>query len=155
MTNKRPISADLIIPAIVIPITLLLCLIISLRLGHHRHERALADQALQYKINHVVVPDLNDPTMIRIGAGQYAEHCARCHSHTLGHNVEPAVLYAIIRRGSSFGMPAFVDHDNDYSIWSTIAFIQQDLSGHEYDQMVDKAPPNRPGLVEVNRGILP
>jgi mono/diheme cytochrome c family protein len=110
--------------------------------------------------------NLDDPHMISIGAGEYDRNCANCHSRprfnsgsrfnadytSFGTSYSAWNVYSAMKRGPSW-MPAFTDHDNEYSMWSTVAFtrILPTLTADEYDRMVAGSPKGREGLVDAPR----
>lgn len=103
-------------------------------------------------------PDLNDPALIRQGAGNYDSMCTSCH---LGPGMEenelsrglypkppnlsaeeignPAHHFWVIKHGiKASGMPAWGRSMQDQYIWGMVAFLQQlpKLSPEQYLEMV-------------------
>ena len=92
----------------------------------------------------VIAPDLDDPAMIRRGAGHYATGCAPCHGAP-GEKRNPVVLqqtpppptlddlhgwrdrelFWVVKHGVKFtAMPAWVARTRDDEVWSMVAFLR-------------------------------
>ncbi len=103
------------------------------------------DRSIAIRASDVVVPALDDESLIRTGAGNYDAMCAGCHlvpgeDHTeLSAGLCPsppdlvrdgiddsAEAFWIIKHGIKMtGMPAWgVTHD-DAAVWSLVAFLQK------------------------------
>ncbi|HVR82338.1 MAG TPA: cytochrome c [Luteimonas sp.] len=103
-------------------------------------------------------PNLNDPALIRQGAGNYNSMCTGCH---LGPGMEPTELskglypappnfskvgvldpshhFWVIKHGiKASGMPAWGKSMSDEYIWGMVAFLQQlpKLNAEQYKAMV-------------------
>lgn len=104
-------------------------------------ERSIAVRAAD-----IPVPDLDDPELIRRGAGNYHSMCIGCHlapgmadtelSQNLyprppnlvriGANGNPSTAFWIIKHGiKATGMPAWGKSMGDEHIWGMVAFLQQ------------------------------
>lgn len=105
------------------------------------------------------VPDLDDSSMLALGADHYAEMCTGCHLAPGMEDTEmraglypkppnlverddqrtPGEAFWIIKHGLKMsGMPAWgVTHD-DRSIWAMVAFVQKlpELTPAQYEEMI-------------------
>jgi len=121
------------------------------------------DHSVEARARDIVVPnDLNDPTRISKGAGQYADMCSACHlapgmkrteiSQGLyprapelrrKTNLTPAEQFWVVKHGIKMtGMPAWgVTHDDDL-LWDMVAFIRKlpELTSEQYETLVKNAP---------------
>lgn len=92
----------------------------------------------------IEVPALDDPAMIRRGAGHYDRVCAKCHAspdrpeqaetleltppppklHLRAGDLPPEVLFATIKHGiDNTAMPAWPTQHRDDEIWDMVAFL--------------------------------
>lgn len=107
------------------------------------------------------VPNLDDPKLISMGAGHYAEMCTGCHlapgmdesELREGLNPKPPVLYKvgikapakafwIIKHGIKMtAMPAWGQSHSDQKIWAMVAFLKQlpTLSPAQYKAITENA----------------
>lgn len=104
----------------------------------------LRDRAVDRRTAGLKVPPLNDPAMIRLGAQTYARNCAECHlspalKSTALHDYlypqppalptfhpSPAYSFWVIKHGFKMtAMPAWGKTLDDHTIWSLIAYLQQ------------------------------
>jgi len=90
------------------------------------------------------VPPLDDPALVRRGAGHFELGCSFCHGSpafprtaaalnmlpvppVLSHKIEewtPAELFAIVKHGVKFtGMPAWPAQTRDDEVWAVVAFL--------------------------------
>jgi mono/diheme cytochrome c family protein len=121
-------------------------------------ERSIAARA-----EDIAVPDdLDNPTRVATGAGQYAEMCAGCHlapgmkrteiSRGLyprapdlrrGSRSTPAEDFWVVKHGVKMtGMPAWgVTHDDEI-LWDVVAFLRRmpELTPEEYQALVNSVP---------------
>ena len=124
------------------------------------------------------VPDLEDPKLISVGAGQYAEMCVQCHlapgmkDSPLREGLyprppdlslespEPRAAFWVVKHGIKMtGMPAWgVSHD-DATLWALVAFLQKlpRLDAKAYEKMTAEAPadesmPSMPGMKGMSPG---
>jgi len=108
---------------------------------HFGMERSVETHALG-----VEAPALDDPALVRWGAGHFASGCAPCHGApgdlrnpiTLHMLPEPpdladrvplwsaAELFWIVKHGIKYaGMPAWVAQERDDEVWAVVAFLQR------------------------------
>lgn len=109
----------------------------------------------------IVVPNLDDPKLISMGARHYAEMCTGCHlapgmegsELREGLYPKPPVLYKvgikdparafwIIKHGIKMtAMPAWGQSHSDQKIWAMVAFLKQlpTLSPAQYKAMTANA----------------
>jgi len=107
------------------------------------------------------IPDLTDPKLVSVGAGQYAEMCVNCHlapgkkesplrqglypqppDLTLRKR-EPRAAFWTIKHGIKMtAMPAWGASHDDAQIWSIVAFLQElpGLDAKDYQRMIAEAP---------------
>jgi cytochrome c553 len=118
------------------------------------------------------IPQLNDPALIRRGAGHYEQSCAVCHGDParpqnpaflamvppppplspLIEEWDPEELFWIVKHGVKFtGMPAWPAAERDDEVWAVTAFLLQlpELSRRDYRALVgeqrrDLAPDVQP-----------
>lgn len=106
----------------------------------------------------IVVPDLDDESMIRTGAGNYDAMCVGCHLKRGVEKTElsnglfpsppnlsqrriadPAAAFWAIKHGIKMtGMPAWGKSMEDEYIWGMVAFLRKlpDMSPDRYDELV-------------------
>jgi len=123
------------------------------RLMDTARDRSIAAQA-----SDVVVPALDDESMIRSGAGNYDAMCAGCHLQpsvertetsaglypappnlTRRRTQDAARAFWVIKHGIKMsGMPAWGRSMEDGPIWGMVAFLRQlpDLSPESYRELV-------------------
>lgn len=109
----------------------------------------------------IEVPNLDDPKLISMGAGHYAEMCTGCHlapgmpesELREGLYPKPPVLYKVgikdpakaflvIKHGIKMtAMPAWGQSHSDQAIWAMVAFLKQlpTLSPAQYKAMTANA----------------
>ena len=111
----------------------------------------------------VVPPNLDDPTVILKGAGQYAAMCTGCHlAPGIGNSeirpglyprppnlsrvpVDPRQAFWVIKHGIKMSaMPAWGLSHDDATIWSMVAFLRKlpGMTPAAYRDIVAKAPPD-------------
>jgi mono/diheme cytochrome c family protein len=124
------------------------------------------DRSIAARARDVVVPhDLNDPTRISKGAGQYADMCSGCHLAPGMKRTEisqglyprapelrrktdltPAEQFWVVKHGIKMtGMPAWgVTHDDDL-LWDVVAFVRKlpELTPEQYEALVKKRSKTR------------
>ena len=125
--------------------------------------QTLRERSIQAHAANLVVPDLNDETLILKGAGQYAAMCTECHlkpgqrdseirpglypqppNLTQAH-IDPREAFWVIKHGIKMSaMPAWGGSHDDTTIWSMVAFLQKlpGLTPQQYKDIVAKAPPD-------------
>lgn len=137
---------------------------------HYAMRQSVATHAMG-----IEAPPLDDPALIRRGAGHYATGCAPCHGGPgqprsvvveamtppppfLPPKIgewEPAELFWIVRHGVKLtGMPAWVAQERADEVWAMVAFLLQlpSLDTDEYRHLTlgelagDQAGQDRPGL---------
>jgi len=119
-------------------------------------ERSVATRA-----SGIAVPELDDESLIRAGAGNYDAMCVGCHLQPGVERTElsnglfpsppnlsrkrvadPAAAFWIINHGIKMsGMPAWGKSMDDESIWGMVALLQQlpDMSQARYRELVDSS----------------
>lgn len=124
-----------------------------------RMMETVRDRSIAARAPDVVVPALDDESLIRKGAGNYDAMCAGCHlepgeDHTelsvglypappnLGRDRidDPAEAFWVIKHGIKMsGMPAWGKSMDDDSIWGMVAFLQQlpEMSADQYHELVE------------------
>lgn len=112
------------------------------------------ERSIEAHADGVKVPALEDPAMLRRGAGNYDAMCARCHlapgmeATELSAGLSPsppnlakhahadaAEAFWVIKHGiKSTGMPAWGKHMEDPFIWEVVAFLRKlpSLSAEQY-----------------------
>jgi cytochrome c553 len=111
------------------------------RLLHFAMRRSVATHAIG-----IEVPGLDDPALVRRGAGHYASGCAPCHGGPgVARSVparqmlppppylppaidawEPAELFWIVRHGVKLtGMPAWPALQREDEVWAMVAFLRE------------------------------
>lgn len=118
----------------------------------------LRDRSIAAQASDVVVPALDDDSLIRTGAGNYDAMCVGCHlkpgversevsaglyppppNLTRRRTDDPARAFWVIKHGIKMsGMPAWGKSMEDEHIWGMVAFLRQlsDLSPELYRQLV-------------------
>jgi mono/diheme cytochrome c family protein len=133
------------------------------------------DRSIATRARDVVVPnDLNDPTRISKGAGQYADMCSGCHlapgmkrteisqglyprSPELRRKTDltPAEQFWVVKHGIKMtGMPAWgVTHDDDL-LWDVVAFVRKlpELTPEQYETLVKNAPKHEELMQKMEMG---
>lgn len=93
----------------------------------------------------IVVPDLDDPVLIRRGGAHFETACVFCHGSPLTESSpvarqmtpappslnttldtwEPSELFWIVKHGIKYtGMPAWPAQDRDDEVWAVVAFLR-------------------------------
>jgi mono/diheme cytochrome c family protein len=121
------------------------------------------------------VPNLEDPKLISIGAGQYAEMCVQCHlapgrkdsplreglypqpPDLSLESLEPRAAFWVVKHGIKMtGMPAWGASHDDATIWGLVAFLQKlpGLDAKAYENMTAEAPADEsmPGMKGMPSG---
>ena len=136
---------------------------------------AARDRSISARARDVVVPhDLNDPTRISKGAGQYADMCSGCHLAPGMKRTEisqglyprapelrrkttltPAEQFWVVKHGIKMtGMPAWgVTHDDDL-LWDVVAFVRKlpELTKEQYETLVENAPKHEELMQKMEMG---
>jgi mono/diheme cytochrome c family protein len=116
------------------------------------------DRSIAGHASGIAVPELDDESLIRAGAGNYDAMCTGCHLKPglekteqsdglypappdLSHDRidDPAAAFWVIKHGIKMtGMPAWGKSMDDEYIWGMVAFLQQlpDMSRDRYDELV-------------------
>lgn len=132
-------------------------------------------RSIQHHAQSIRAPNLDDPSLILKGAGQYAAMCTGCHlapgmQHSelraglypqppvLAENpVDPSEAFWIIKHGIKMtGMPAWgATHDDD-TIWSIVAFVRKlpGMTPEQYKDIVAKAPPDEDMDMDHDKGDM-
>ena len=117
------------------------------------------DRSIEAHADDVQVPGLEDPAMLRRGAGNYDAMCAKCHlapgmeatELSAGLSPDPpnlakhadadaAEAFWVIKHGiKATGMPAWGKHMQDQYIWEVVAFLRKlpSLSAEQYRSEVE------------------
>lgn len=112
----------------------------------------------------IPVPPLDDPRLVRMGAGHYHGGCAPCHAAP-GERVpripqamtpappdlserageyDDAELFYIVKHGVKFtGMPAWPAQGRDDEVWAVVAFVRR-LATMDRDEYLALVAPERP-----------
>lgn len=123
-------------------------------------------------------PNLQNPDLIRLGAGHYGGGCQPCHGAP-GQPANPIVaamlppppplqnrveewsdeeLFWIVKNGLKFtGMPAWAAQERDDEVWTLVAFLRQmpGLTAEEYQRLArGNAPPPEPEAITSNLAAL-
>lgn len=115
-------------------------------------------RSIAARASSIVVPDLDDESMIRTGAGNYDAMCAGCHLRpgveqtelssglfpsppklSQRRSANPAAAFWVIKHGIKMtGMPAWGKSMEDEYLWGMVAFLQKlpDMSPDRYDELV-------------------
>ena len=135
----------------------------------------MRDRSIAARAREVVVPaDLNDPTRISKGAGQYADMCSGCHLAPGIKRTEisqglyprapelrrtttltPEEQFWVVKHGIKMtGMPAWgVTHDDDL-LWDVVAFVRKlpELTKEQYETLVENAPKHEELMQKMEMG---
>src|SRR6478672_8316382 len=135
----------------------------------------IGDRSVAARARDVVVPkNLNDPSRISRGAGQYADMCSGCHlapgmkrteisrglyprAPELRHKTDltPAEQFWIVKHGVKMtGMPAWgVTHDDEL-LWDVVAFVRKlpELTPEQYETVVKNAPKHEELMQDMEMG---
>lgn len=123
--------------------------------------KAVRERSIAMRASGIVVPDLDDGSLIRNGAGNYDAMCAGCHlwpgvertelsdglnpapPNLSRHRiVNPAAAFWAVKHGIKMaGMPAWGKSMDDESIWGMVAFFQRlpDMSEVRYRELVESS----------------
>lgn len=116
------------------------------------------DRSIAARASGIVVPGLDDESLIRDGAGNYDAMCAGCHLQpgversemsaglypappnlTRGRTDDAARAFWVIKHGIKMtGMPAWGRSMEDEYIWGMVAFLRQlpEISPEHYRELV-------------------
>jgi mono/diheme cytochrome c family protein len=130
------------------------------------------DRSIEARLSGITVPDLDDESLIRTGAGNYDAMCAGCHlepgeDHTelsvglypappnLGRDRidDPAEAFWFIKHGVKMtGMPAWGKSMEDEPIWGMVAFLQQlpGMSADQYHELVEASEGHSHGSADAH-----
>jgi mono/diheme cytochrome c family protein len=119
------------------------------------------ERSIEARLGGIPVPDLDDESLIRAGAGNYDAMCAECHLEPGEDRSElsvglypappdlaregvhdPAEAFWIIKHGIKMtGMPAWGKSMDDGSIWGMVAFLRQvpGMTEARYDELVESS----------------
>lgn len=107
---------------------------------------ATMEHSVKRQSSKIVVPNLQDSVLIRLGFEHYNEMCVTCHGSPLGGRSEagmglnppapdlseavkdwsPAELYWIIKNGIKMtGMPGFGPTHDEHELWALVAFVRK------------------------------
>ena len=119
----------------------------------------MRERSIELRARDIQVPNLEDPQLIRSGAGNYHSMCIGCHlapgvaPTELSQNLyptpvnltkvnvagSPAATFWVIKHGiKATGMPAWGKSMGDPYIWGLVAFVQQlpSLDAQGYQALV-------------------
>lgn len=104
----------------------------------------LRERSIDKRAAQVTAPSLDDPALVKLGAGHYREMCTGCHlapgmgeselrdslypePPNLTHGAPPpAEAFWIIKHGIKLtAMPAWGKTHDDHTIWAMVAFLQK------------------------------
>jgi ketosteroid isomerase-like protein len=123
--------------------------------------QALRERSIERHAKDIVVPGLDDPSLILKGAGQYAAMCTGCHlAPGMAENEmrpglypkppqlskfrpDPRQAFWVIKHGVKMSaMPAWGASHDDATIWSMVAFLQKmpGMTPAQYKDIVARAP---------------
>jgi mono/diheme cytochrome c family protein len=130
------------------------------------------DRSIEARISGVAVPDLENESLIRAGAGNYDAMCAECHLEPGEDDSElsmglypappnlsrrgiddPAEAYWVIKHGIKMsGMPAWGKSMDDESIWGMVAFVRQlpGMPESRYHELVEASGGHSHGSGEAH-----
>ncbi|RDS86251.1 cytochrome c [Dyella psychrodurans] len=129
----------------------------------YRFLTMVREHSVQRHAKSIGVPNLQDPSLILKGAGQYAAMCTGCHLAPGMHDseiraglypqppdlsqtrVDPREAFWTIKHGIKMSaMPAWGATHDDMTIWSMVAFLQKlpSMTPAQYKDIVAKAPPD-------------
>jgi len=133
----------------------------------------LRERSIETRLGEISVPDLDDESLIRAGAGNYDAMCAECHLEPGEDRSElsaglypappdlvregvhdPAEAFWIIKHGIKMtGMPAWGKSMDDGSIWGMVAFLRHmpGMTGARYDQLVESSGGHSHGASEEHQ----
>jgi len=122
---------------------------------------AVRDRSIAENASEVVVPPLDDESLVRSGAGNYDAMCVGCHlkpgverseasaglypappNLTRRRADDVAWTFWVIKHGIKMsGMPAWGKSMDDASIWGIVAFLQKlpDMSETDYHKWVESS----------------
>ena len=122
---------------------------------------SVRSRSIQVRARDIQPPNLDDPKLVRIGAGQYVEMCVICHLAPGASNSairqglypvppelyryrrDPRTDFWTIKHGIKMtGMPAWGASHDDATIWALVAFLQRlpTLTPDDYRATVQGAP---------------
>jgi len=129
-------------------------------------------RGIESRVSGIKVPDLQNPELIRSGAGNYNAMCTSCHlkpgvadseMHRGLYPQPPALAvvapitppehaFWIIKHGiKASGMPAWGKSMDDQAIWGMVAFLQQlpTLTPEAYHEAVEQSAGHSHGQAET------
>ena len=121
----------------------------------------LKDNSIEHQAKEIKAPNLNDPSLVKLGFSHYREMCIGCHggpgqsrdeigqglypmAPTLAESVKelsPSQLFWITKNGIKMtGMPAFGKTHPDDKIWAIVSFLEKlpSMTKEQY-QALDKS----------------
>ncbi len=123
--------------------------------------KAVRERSIAMRASGIVVPDLDNESLIRNGAGNYDAMCAECHLRPAQEGSElhaglnpappdlaqhelhdPAAAFWVIKHGIKMtGMPAWGKSMDDESIWGMVALLRRlpDMSEIRYRELVESS----------------
>jgi len=131
------------------------------------------DRSIHVRSEGIKVPNLDDPSVILKGAGQYAAMCTGCHLRPGVANseqregmypqppnfstvhVDPKDAFWVIKHGIKMSaMPAWGGSHDDPTIWSMVAFLQKlpGMTPQQYKEIVARAPPDEDMHMDSDSG---
>ena len=131
----------------------------------------LRNRSIAARSSDIAVPELDDESLIRGGAGNYDAMCTGCHLKPGVESTEPskglypappdltrkrvedpAAAFWTIKHGVKMtGMPAWGKSMEDEYIWGMVAFLRKlpDLSPEQYDGLVEASGGHQHGAAEA------
>ncbi len=135
-----------------------------------RAMETLRDRSIAARASGLAVPDLEDESAIRVGAGNYDAMCVGCHLEPGLESTEaskglypappdlteervedPAAAFWVIKHGIKMsGMPAWGKSIEDEYVWGMVAFLRRlpGLSPDEYQVLVEASGGHQHGGAE-------
>jgi len=140
----------------------------------YRSLTTLRDRSIAVRVKSIEVPNLDDPAMIRQGAGNYHAMCTGCHlmpgmassemyaglypqpPNLSQVRVDPQRAFWVIKNGiKASGMPSWGVSMTDPYLWGLVAFQQKlpDLTAAQYRELVATSGGHDHGGSETNTNI--
>lgn len=120
--------------------------------------KLVRERGIAHRITSIQPPNLDDPALIKEGAGHYSEMCSSCHlapgmtdsdiRHGLdpeppdlvrmGNKIDPRRVFWAVKNGIGYtAMPAWGPSHDDQKIWAITAFVEHlpQISPAQYKAM--------------------
>jgi mono/diheme cytochrome c family protein len=162
----------LVVLAVFVVIGLFLIFSGVYNISTYNHDFGLMNRALDTAMTHSVenhaegiqAPNLDDPEMVRLGAGHYHDNCVGCHGApgvkpgeiseglwpeppNLTDEVlpwTPSQAFWLVKYGIKFtAMPAWGPSHSDAELWAIVAFLERihGMSASEYQSLIHTEGP--------------